>query len=265
MLNKPYIVAVIPARGASTRLPAKPLIDLCGKPMIQHVYERTAMATLVDRVTVATDNERIAETIRKFGGEVIMTPAEIQSGSDRVAHVAKYLTDADIIVNIQADEPLIAPQMIDEAIRPMSENLQQKSPKKDFWVGTLAKKIASAEDLQNPNVVKVVIDVAGFAIFFSRSPIPYMRDGADKNRWHLQYPYYKHIGLYVFKKDFLTHFATWKESALESVEKLEQLRIIEHGYKIKVALTEFDSIPVDTPDDVERVRNLMQQTTIKQL
>ncbi|MBI4549233.1 MAG: 3-deoxy-manno-octulosonate cytidylyltransferase [Ignavibacteriae bacterium] len=264
MFNQPHVVAVIPARGASRRLAAKPLIDLCGKPMIQHVYERVQMATLVDRVTVATDNERIAETVRKFGGEVIMTPSEIHSGSDRVAHVARYLTDADIVVNLQGDEPLIAPQMIDEAIRPMTENLQQKSPHKDFQVGTLARKITSAEELHNPNVVKVVIDIDGFAIFFSRSPIPYMRDGDDKNKWHLQHPYYKHIGLYVFKKDFLSSFATWKESALERIERLEQLRIIEHGYNIKVTLTEYDSIPVDTQEDVERVRTLMHQTTVKQ-
>ena len=246
------IVALIPARYASTRLHAKPLIDLCGKPMIQRVYEQAKKAKLVTRVIVATDHEAIADAARKFGGEVVMTPKWIRSGSDRIAHVAQSLPDADIIVNVQGDEPLIAPQMIDEAIQPLAED-------RTICCGTLVKKISSAEELTNPGVVKVVIDAGGSAIYFSRSPIPYLRDGIDIGQWHEQHCYYKHIGLYVFQKDFLLQFSSWPESTLEQIEKLEQLRILHHGYKIKTAITSFDSIPVDTAEDAERVRQILRQ------
>jgi 3-deoxy-manno-octulosonate cytidylyltransferase (CMP-KDO synthetase) len=249
---RPTVTAIIPARYASTRLPAKPLIDLCGKPMIQHVYERTKQATLVTNVIVATDHGEIAATVRAFGGECVMTAADLRSGSDRIAAVAKNLTRADIIVNVQGDEPLIAPQMIDEAIHPMIDN-----PKID--VATLVKKIDAAEDIVNPNVVKVVMDIAGNAIYFSRAPIPYVRNAAEVTGNHKQNIYYKHIGLYVYRKEFLLDFASWKESTLEHTEKLEQLRIIEHGFRIKATITHYDSIPVDTPGDADRVRTILQQ------
>ena len=253
MLNQELnIVVIIPARYASTRLHAKPLIDLCGKPMIQHVYERAKEATLVTDVIVATDHEHIAEAVRKFGGKVMMTPSSLRSGSDRIAHAAKTLPEAEIIVNVQGDEPLIVPQMIDEAIKPMVDD-------RNIQVGTLVKKITSAEELKNAGTVKVVIDTNGFAIYFSRSPIPYLRDSAEIDTWHREHLYYKHIGLYVFRREFLLTFASWQESTLEQAEKLEQLRIIEHGYKIKATATTYDSVPVDTAEDAQRVRNLMQQ------
>jgi 3-deoxy-manno-octulosonate cytidylyltransferase (CMP-KDO synthetase) len=246
------IIAVIPARYASARVPAKPLVDLCGKPMIQRVYERVKQSSLVNRVIVATDHEEIVEVVKNFGGEVVMTPAEIPSGSDRIGYVAKDLVYSDIIVNVQGDEPLISPRMIDEAITPLMQD-------STIHVGTLIKQISSADELKNPNVVKVVIDSNGFAIYFSRSPIPYLRDEITTDAWHLRHPFYKHTGLYVFRRDFLLTFNTWKESLLEQIEKLEQLRIIEHGYRIKATITTFDSIPVDTLADIERVRKLIMK------
>lgn len=248
--RKSQIVAVIPARHGSTRLPGKPLIKLCGKPMVQHVYERVKAAKLVDRVIVATDDDSILETVHTFGGEAVMTPKEVRTGSDRIAIVAKNLPDAGLIVNVQGDEPLIDPRMVDEAIKPLVQD-------KKIRVGTLVKKITSAEELSNPNVVKVVLDQNGDAIYFSRSTIPYLRDMRESTRWHLEYPYFKHIGLYVFRRDFLLSFTAWDESPLEKAEKLEQLRIIEHGVKIHATITEFDSIPVDTVDDVTKVERCM--------
>jgi 3-deoxy-manno-octulosonate cytidylyltransferase (CMP-KDO synthetase) len=252
MNPKPTVTAIIPARYASTRLPAKPLIDLCGKSMIQHVFERTKQATLVTNIIVATDHGEIAATVRAFGGECVMTDVNIRSGSDRIAAVAKNLPRSDIIVNVQGDEPLIAPQMIDEAIRPMIDN-----PKID--VATLVKRIDTANDIVNPNIVKVILDITGNAIYFSRAPIPYVRDAAGNAAKHQPPIYYKHIGLYVYRKEFLLDFASWGESALERTEKLEQLRIIEHGFKIKATVTRYDSIPIDTLDDVERVRAILRQ------
>ena len=244
-------VAIIPARFASTRLAAKPLIDVSGKPMIQHVYDRAMRAKLVDRVLVATDHENIATVVKRFGGEVRLTPPDLRSGTDRVALVAQSLVDADIIVNVQGDEPLIVPAMIDEAVRLLVEDAA--SP-----VGTLVKQITSSEELVNPNTVKVVIDRSGYALYFSRSPIPYLRDGTPAEQWHLRHTYYKHIGIYVFRKSFLLEFVSLPESALEASEKLEQLRILENGYRIKTAVTQHDSIPVDTMEDVEKVRNILR-------
>ena len=247
---KPHIVAIIPSRYASTRLHAKALVDLCGKPMIQHVVEQTRRAMLVDRVIVATDDERIAAVVRACGGEVAMTPAELRSGSDRIAYLAKSLTDTDIIVNVQGDEPLIAPEMIDQAVSLLI-------PDSTIQVGTLIRKITTAEEMTNPGVVKVVLDANGYAMYFSRSPIPHLRDGGNPDQWHTQHLYYKHIGLYVYCRELLLKFAEWGESTLEQIEKLEQLRILDHGYKIKTAVTEYDSVPVDTADDVERVKTIM--------
>ncbi|MBI1803106.1 MAG: 3-deoxy-manno-octulosonate cytidylyltransferase [Ignavibacteriae bacterium] len=249
---KSNVVAIIPARYLSTRLPIKPLVDLCGKPMIQRVYERTSQASLVGRVVVATDHELIARAVKKFGGEVVMTPEHIRSGSDRVAYVARQLPDADIVVNIQGDEPLIVPRMIDEAIQPLADDANIK-------VGTLIKAITSSNELLNPNVVKVVLDEHGCGIYFSRSPIPYFRESVSIDQWHLHHQYFKHIGLYVYRRDFLLEFASWPESTLERIEKLEQLRILEHGHKIKATMTSYDSIPVDTAEDAEKVRQILTQ------
>lgn len=253
--NKLNIVAIIPARYGSTRLAAKPLVDLCGKPMIQRVVEQAKQSKLVSRVIVATDDERIASVIRKIDAEVVMTSPGLRTGSDRIAAVAATLPEGDIIVNVQGDEPLIAPQMIDDTIRPLLED-------QSILVGTIIKKITTAEEITNPNTVKVVVDREGNGIYFSRSPIPHMRDVSDVGQWHRHHLYYKHFGLYAYRKDILLQFAQWPESLLEKIEKLEQLRIIEHGYKIRTVVTEFDSLPIDTLEDAERVRAILNNRDI---
>ena len=258
MSTKQEIVVVIPARYASTRLPAKPLVDLCGKPMVQHVYERARAAKLVSRVIVATDHKAIADVVVAFGGEAVITPAEIPSGSDRIAYVARSLSHTSIIVNVQGDEPLIAPQMIDQAIQPLLSDLS-------IQVGTVVKPITNSDDLCNPNVVKAVLDTDGFALYFSRSIIPFMRDNSSVDQWHTLHKFYKHFGLYVYRKEFLTQYSLWKETSLERAEKLEQLRILEHGFKIKTVMTEFDSIPVDTAEDADRVRTLLTENQSVQI
>ncbi|HEY6951303.1 MAG TPA: 3-deoxy-manno-octulosonate cytidylyltransferase [Bacteroidota bacterium] len=245
------VIGVIPARYASQRLPAKPLLDLLGKPMVQRVYEQAAKAKLLSRVIVATDDERIARVVRGFGGEVLITSSEIKSGSDRVAAVAAR-HDAEIFLNIQGDEPLIAPQMIDEAAGILIEDATAV-------VGTLARRIASAEELINPGIVKVVMDKNSNALYFSRSIIPYVRDEAERSMWLSKRTFYKHIGLYVFRKEFLLGFSRMPESGLEQSERLEQLRILENGFNIKVGITEFDSIPIDTSADAERVVNILKK------
>lgn len=242
-------VAIIPARHGSTRLPAKPLVDLCGKPMVQHVYERTAQARLVHQVIVATDHPAIADAVKSFGGEAIMTPSDLQSGSDRIAYAARLVAGADLIVNVQGDEPLILPDMIDQAITPLLND-------RAIVVGTLVKEIHSAEEIANPNIVKAVLDREGNALYFSRSPIPCFRDAAPET-WHSLHQYYKHIGLYVYRREFLIEYASWPESRLERAERLEQLRILENGYRIHAAVTVHDTIPIDTSDDVARVRRIM--------
>lgn len=252
MNSKSNIVGLIPARYGSTRLPAKPLVDLCGKPMVQHVYERVSKARNVDRVIVATDHPAIMEAVAKFGGEAVMTPPELQSGSDRIAYVARTLTDASIIVNIQGDEPLIMPEMIDEAIQPLLSD-------SSVQVATIVRVMTNSDEVFNPNIVKAVLDEHGNALYFSRSPIPHLRDMGGKGEWHLHHRYYKHFGLYVYRKDVLLKYASWEESSLERAERLEQLRILEHGYSIRVAVTEFDSVPVDTAEDAAKVRAILQE------
>jgi len=252
MSDKPMVVGVIPSRYASQRLPAKPLVDLLGKPMMQRVYEQAKKAHLLDRVVVATDDARIEKCVRTFGGDVILTSPGIQSGSDRVAAVASQV-DGSIFVNIQGDEPLIAPEMIDQAVRLLLEDAL-------IHVGTLVKKIDTTADLMNPNIVKVVLNHHMHALYFSRSPIPYIRDEADTAKWLEMHTFYKHIGLYVFRREFLMQYAHMPASHLEKAEKLEQLRVLEAGTVIKTGITKFDSIPIDTREDVERVITILQQT-----
>ncbi len=247
--GNPRVVAIIPARYASERLPGKPLADIAGKPMVQHVYERTAKAQRVNAVLVATDDGRITDAVRSFGGNAVMTPATLKSGSDRIAYVAASLAEADIIVNVQGDEPLIEPEMIDEAILPLINT-------PELPVGTLVRKIDSRAELSNPNVVKVVCDKEGNALYFSRSAAPYGRDIPEQD-WLIRHMYYKHIGLYVFQREFLLKFAQMAQTPLERTEKLEQLRILENGYKIKATVTTYDSISVDTAEDLERVRAMI--------
>ncbi len=243
------VVGIIPARYASTRLPGKPLIELCGKSMVQHVYERAKQSKLLNCLMVATDDERISSAVRGFGGEVVMTPLNIRSGSDRLAHVARSL-DVDVIVNIQCDEPLIHPKMIDETIQPLLKDIT-------IYVATLAKRITKAEELTNPAIPKVIFDKEHFALYFTRSVIPFLRDHEDVEKWITKHSYYKHIGLYVYRKDFLLRFAGMEETPLERAEQLEQLRILENGLKIKVVLTNHESVSVDTPEDLEFVKTLM--------
>ncbi len=252
-MKTPQVIGVIPARYASQRLPAKPLVNLLGKPMVQRVYEQAKKAGLLSRVLVATDDARIADTVRGFGGDVILTAPEIKSGSDRVAAVAAQC-EGDIFLNIQGDEPLIAPEMIDQAARILIDD-------PDAHVGTLAKKITSVDELHNPGIVKVVVDKNLFALYFSRSVIPFVRDEAETARWLGKRTFYKHIGLYVFRRKFLLGFSKLTESGLEQSEKLEQLRILENGYRIKVGFTEYDSIPIDTQADVERVVAILKKQT----
>jgi len=251
MSAKPMVVGVIPSRFASQRLPAKPLVDLLGKPMVQRVYEQAKKSKLLDRVVVATDDSRIEEAVRRFGGDVMLTSQDIASGSDRVAAVA-LLTEGEIFVNIQGDEPLIAPEMIDQGVQLLLDDTSAP-------VGTLVKQITLKEELLNPNVVKVVLDRDGNALYFSRSIVPFVRGEADERTWLDRHTFYKHIGMYIFRRKFLVQYAQLPVSLLEKAEKLEQLRILEAGYKIKAGRTTFESIPIDTAEDVARVVSILHQ------
>lgn len=252
MPGRPRTVAIIPARFASQRLPGKPLADICGRPMIQHVVERTRQASLVDDVVVATDDARIADAVQAFGGRAVMTPSDLPSGTDRIASVARTMPEAELIVNVQGDEPLIAPAMIDEAIAPLAAD-----PK--IMAGTLVRRIETPEELLSVSVVKAVLDRDGYCLYFSRSTIPFVRD-VPLPDWLGRSVHYKHIGLYVFRKDFLLQYMELPATPLESLEKLEQLRILEHGYRIKAVVTTHNSISVDTPEDLEQVKKLVRDT-----
>jgi len=254
---KPSIIGVIPSRYASQRLPAKALVDLLGKTMIQRVYEQAKGAKTLDRVIVATDDERIEKVVRNFGGEVAMTSPDIPSGSDRVAAVAKNV-QAGIVVNIQGDEPLIPAALIDQAVHALVNDPAAVA-------GTAAKRIRSKDELANAAVVKVVFDGNRHALYFSRSIIPHVRDKQHQSEWPSAAAIYKHIGIYVFRRDFLLEFSAMGESPLEKAEKLEQLRILEAGHKIAVAITEHDSIPIDTQEDVERVLKVLKSSPSQHL
>lgn len=241
------IIGVIPARYASTRLKGKPLADIHGKPMIQHTYESALNANLLDRVIVAVDDKRVYQEVKNFGGEVMMTPTEIQTGSDRIAFVVKKIPQAAIIVNIQGDEPFISGKMIDQAIEPMLFD-------KKVYVSTLAKKINSITELKNPSVVKVVFDYQNYALYFSRAPIPFSRDAINSSDKLWVTEAYRHVGLYVYRRDFLLKYSQMEVTDLEQIEKLEQLRILENGFRIKVVETEYESLAVDTKEDLEKAR-----------
>lgn len=249
----PQIIAVIPARYGSSRFPGKPLADILGKPMIKWVYENAMSSRLINDVYVATDDERIFNVVKNFGGNAIMTPSEIPTGTDRIAYAVRDI-DADIIVNIQGDEPLISGDMIDSAIEPFL-----KEDDNDIDISTLAVKITELETLFNPNVVKVVFDKKNFALYFSRSPIPFCRDARTRDEWLKLGTYYKHIGIYVYKRSSLFKFVSLKGSKLEELEKLEQLRAIENGMKIKVVVTDKDTVGVDTFSDIENVVSILKQ------
>ena len=243
------ILAVIPARYESTRFPGKPLVNINGKPMIQHVYERVKESKLVDKVLVATDDERIYESVKNFGGKVVMTSKEHESGTDRICEVIKKIK-CDIVVNVQGDEPGINPKDIDKAIKPLLKN-------KKVNISTLAIRIENGYDLKDENKVKVVFDKNNFALYFSRNNIPFDRDHINNVKI---YDFYKHIGLYVYRRKFLMNLKNLKPSKLEKLEKLEQLRFLNNGEKIKVVLTDRESISIDTPSDL---KNFINSTTNK--
>jgi 3-deoxy-manno-octulosonate cytidylyltransferase (CMP-KDO synthetase) len=244
-------IGVIPARYASSRFPGKPLTDLAGKTMIQRVFERASRASRISRILVATDDRRIYDAVMGFCGEAVMTPADCPSGTDRMAFVARSV-DADLFVNIQGDEPLIEPEEIDTVVR-----LLEEDPSAD--VATLVKRIATASELTSLNTAKVVLDERGYALYFSRLPVPAVRGESDPGRALQSHCYWKHIGIYGYRKPFLMRYAGWLPTPLERAEQLEQLRVLEKGCRIRTAETRFEPVCVDTPEDAEAVRALLRK------
>jgi len=240
------VAAFIPARYASTRLPGKPLADIHGKTLVERVYERARGCALIDTIIVATDDERIFRTVKGFGGEAVMTSSNHRSGADRIAEAALKIPEAGIIVNIQGDEPLISPEAVDSAIRPLLED-----PGVD--ISTLKTAITDEAEFLDPHAVKVVTDSRGRALYFSRSPIPYFSGAFDDRKTRP----FKHIGLYVYRRDFILNFSSLGHSPLEDLESLEQLRALEHGHVIQVVETEYNPVSVDTPEDLTRVREIL--------
>jgi 3-deoxy-manno-octulosonate cytidylyltransferase (CMP-KDO synthetase) len=239
------VIGVIPARYGSTRLEGKPLKDICGKPMIQYVYEAACQASLLDQVIVATDDARIVHAVQGFGGLAQLTSAAHRTGTDRAAEVAAGI-DCEIVVNLQGDEPLLDPGMVDEVIQPLVSE-------PDLPMSTLCVPIMQEEKLDVPHVVKVVFDQRGYALYFSRSLIPYPRKREN-------FQAYEHLGLYAYRKDFLMTYVTLPQTRLEINESLEQLRVLESGYRLKVVVTAFDyaGLSVDTAEDLEEVRKIIQ-------
>jgi 3-deoxy-manno-octulosonate cytidylyltransferase (CMP-KDO synthetase) len=246
-MSSPRVVVVIPARYGSTRLPGKPLVSLAGKTMIQRVYERARMGQRIDRVIVATDDERIVKAVETFGGEARMTRPDHRTGTERVAEVAAHV-EGDVFVNVQGDEPLLDPIAVDTAVNALLEEPPAS-------VSTVATPIKTAADIMDPNVVKTVLDFDGNALYFSRAPIPWVRDTTSK----VQVRHLKHLGLYVFQRDALLEFPTLPQGDLERIEQLEQLRWMENGWKIRVAEVEHDAVSVDVAADVARVEKLLEK------
>jgi 3-deoxy-manno-octulosonate cytidylyltransferase (CMP-KDO synthetase) len=241
------IYAILPARYDSTRFPGKPLAMIAGKTMIERVYEQAQKASLIDYIVVATDDTRIEQAVKSFGGNVIMTSRDHKSGTDRLAEVVKNNENIDIAVNIQGDEPLISPDSIDMAIRPFFEDTS-------IQMTTLIRKCQNPEDLKNTNVVKVVKDKNHFALYFSRSCIPYQR-----NQTYCDY--YLHIGLYAYRRETLLTLSSLPQAEIEQTESLEQLRALYNGISIKTVLTDYCPIGVDTPGDIEKVETFLKKQT----
>jgi len=238
------VIGIIPARYASSRFPGKPLVDIGGKSMIQRVYEQVKNTSCLHEVIVATDDDRIAEHVKSFAGNVIMTASSHQSGTDRCAEVIAKVSGFDIVINIQGDEPFINPLQI--------ELLASCFDKEETQIATLVKKIHTEDELFNVNIPKVVRNIAGQAIYFSRQTIPYLR-GIEQKNWLSKHNYFKHIGIYGYRTDVLKELTQLPISILEETEALEQLRWIEHGYTIQTAETEHETIAVDTQEDLERI------------
>ncbi len=243
------VVGIIPARYDSKRLPGKPLALIQDRPMIQHVYERAAKAASLQRLLVATDDARIQQAVARFGGEVLMTSGDHKSGTDRVAEAARQLmlSDQAIVVNIQGDEPLLRAETIDSLV----DTLQAKT---DVDMATLAHPSTDNNDFHDPGVVKVVLDSGGRALYFSRTPIPALPEASSAPQ------YYKHLGFYGYRNKFLQEFTKLPPGVLERQEKLEQLRALEHGFRIIVVITPHDSVSVDTPEDLALVRNILDKS-----
>ena len=243
----PKIVCVIPSRYQSSRFPGKPLADLCGKPMIQHVYERALKAAGVSSALVATDDERIFRAVEGFGGKAAMTSTALRSGTDRIAEAVETinLSDDAIVVNIQGDQPLFEPVQVGEVVAPLLAD-------PSIPMSTLIYRIVRDEEIIHPNAVKVVSDHDGFALYFSRATIPFVRDNGKKAE------YFKHHGIYAYRRSFLRIFAALPDGALENLESLEQLRALEYGYRIKVVETAYDSVEVDTPEELARVGRIIR-------
>ena len=253
------VVAIIPARYGSTRLPGKPLARIGGKPMIQHVYESASKARVLERVLVATDDRRVEETVRGFGGEVMMTSKDHASGTDRLAEVARKIK-ADWLVNVQGDLPFIQSETIARAVRPMRRD-------RSIPMGTVGTPIFDEGEWRNPNIVKVLINRQGFALYFSRSPIPYVRNGAvdlggnkltrgaKRRLWA-----HRHVGLYVYRRDYLLQFARLRPTALEQIESLEQLRALAHGHRIYVAMVDERCVEVDTAEDLAKAEEYWRRS-----
>ncbi|MBC8383547.1 MAG: 3-deoxy-manno-octulosonate cytidylyltransferase [Candidatus Cloacimonetes bacterium] len=242
------ITAIIPSRFDSSRFQGKPLAIICGKPMIQMVYERARSAKNINRVIVATDSQKIFDVVNGFGGEVVMTSDKCRSGTDRVAEAAEILRldENDVIVNVQGDQPLMHPECIDELVRPFFDD-------PDIEISTLAFRIIKEKEITDPKDVKVVIDNNGDALYFSRSTIPF-----DQNQKE-NINYYKHLGFYAYTYSFLQKFRNMPAGKLEKIEKLEQLRVLEHGYKIKVIVTAHDSPEVDIPKDIKIIEEIINK------
>ncbi len=245
MGKKMKILGVIPSRIGSTRLTRKPLSLIKGKPMIQLVYENAAACAAIDKVIVATDNQEIAEVITKCGGMVEFTDPKINTGSDRVAAVAKKYSDMDIVINLQGDEPFIKPNMLELLISPY---LSGDNPK----MATLAYPLDMEKEYHDPGVVKVITDISGNALYFSRSPIPYLRNNSQHSL-----PVYHHMGIYAFKRDFLLHFTTLAQTPLEIVESLEQLRALENGHRIRVSITKEKTLEINTQEDLLKAQEFI--------
>ena len=237
-------IGVIPARYAATRFEGKVLATLYGKPVIQHVWEKAKKAHTLDELIVAADDERIIKAVESFGGKATLTAKEHPSGTDRLREVVNPL-DVNIVVNVQADEPLLHPSMIDELVTALQQD-------KEIVMATLMKKIDNTEEINNPNVVKVVVDKDNFALYFSRATIPYHKQVDARC-------YYKHIGLYSYTKDFLFTFVNMPRSFLEKTEELEQLRALENGYKIKVLETSYNTVGIDTPEDLQKAEQILSR------
>ena len=239
------VLCVIPARYASTRLPGKPLSMIAGKPMIQHVYERACQAQLPNEVVVATDNELVEKAVLDFGGKAVMTSPDHPSGTARLAEVALMYPDVDVIVNVQGDEPMIPPEVIDRLAEAFNGDA-------DLNMATM-KVVMDEEDYENPAAVKVVTDQQGYALYFSRSLMPYPRNKPEG------FKVFKHVGIYAYRRNFLLKYAALAPTPLEKAESLEQLRALENGYKIKVLESDFQGIGVDTPEDLAAVNALFEK------